>query len=80
MSLHCIQPPLNVLSLQLGSEGFELKVDMASRLVRVIGASDRGLLFGVGRLLRSMTIDFDLSYVYTLTNHPTVHVGVSMRG
>ena len=48
----------------LGSEGFELKAE--PWLVTITAATDRGVLFGVGRLIREMFLDFHISYAAPL--------------
>ena len=43
-------------------EAYRVQTDNSASLVTVTGGSDRGLLFGVGRLLRLMNMDHQVSY------------------
>ena len=43
-------------------EAYRVETDTSANLVTVTGASDRGLLYGVGRLLRLMNMDYQVSY------------------
>ena len=43
-------------------EAYRVETDASANLVTVTGASDRGLLCGVGRLLRLMNMGFQVSY------------------
>ncbi|MCA9781509.1 MAG: hypothetical protein KC800_32550, partial [Candidatus Eremiobacteraeota bacterium] len=45
-------------------EGFTIKADSGS--LKITGATERGVLFGVGRLLREMTMDWEQSYATPL--------------
>ena len=55
-------------------EGYTLVVVDAT--VRVTGGSDRGLLFGVGRLLREMTLDYHESYTAALASVCGITLGL----
>mmetsp|Transcript_3387 Transcript_3387/g.3784 ORF Transcript_3387/g.3784 Transcript_3387/m.3784 type:complete len:926 (-) Transcript_3387:584-3361(-) len=53
------------LESQVGLEGYviETKSENGNEIcITISAASDRGVLFGVGRLLREMTLDFEVSY------------------
>lgn len=74
------------LGAELGSEGYELALEMEEdpaqggvHKVYISGATDRAVLFGVGRLLREINADYNISYskalqgvCYVSTKHPRI--------
>jgi len=56
---------------RLGAEGYKIKVESYESgrvLVKVTATAERGVLFGVGRLLREMSLDFHISYAEPLVS------------
>ncbi len=66
---------------ELGAEGYSLRVRHGSDgcvVVEVKASTDRGVLFGIGRLLREMKLDFSITYASELTTLVALRTDLSI--